>query len=70
MSSEARTITFALKLTATSLGRVVAQIIAEEQADPHALAGYRDRFLYPRRAAAKATLFVCCTIWMCFKYFG
>lgn len=57
MRSEARTITFALKLTTASLGRVVAQIIAEEQTDPHALASYRDRFLYLCRAAAKVTLF-------------
>jgi AcrR family transcriptional regulator len=34
-------------------GRIVAQIIAEGQADPEALASYRDRFIYPRRAAAK-----------------
>lgn len=57
MSSQARTITFALKLTVTFLGRVVAQIIAERQADPHALASYRDRFLYLCRAVAKVTLF-------------
>jgi AcrR family transcriptional regulator len=35
-------------------GRIAAQIIAEGQADPAALASYRDRFIYPRRAAAKA----------------
>jgi AcrR family transcriptional regulator len=34
-------------------GRIVAQIIAEGQACPEALASYRDRFLYPRREAAK-----------------
>jgi hypothetical protein len=34
----------------------VAQIIAEGQADPEALASYRDRFIYPRRAAAKAII--------------
>lgn len=37
-------------------GRIVAQIIAEGQADPAALASYRDRFIYPRRAAAKAII--------------
>jgi AcrR family transcriptional regulator len=37
-------------------GRIVAQIIAEGQADPETLASYRDRFLYPRRAAAKAVI--------------
>jgi AcrR family transcriptional regulator len=37
-------------------GRIVAQIIAEGQADPKALASYRDRFIYPRRAAAKAII--------------
>jgi AcrR family transcriptional regulator len=34
-------------------GRIVAQIIAEGQACPETLANYRDRFLYPRREAAK-----------------
>ena len=34
-------------------GRIVAQIIAEGQACPEALASYCDRFLSPRRAAAK-----------------
>jgi AcrR family transcriptional regulator len=37
-------------------GRIVAQIIAEGQADPEALASYRDRFIYPRRVAAKAVI--------------
>jgi AcrR family transcriptional regulator len=37
-------------------GQIVAQIIAEGQADPEALASYRDRFIYPRRAAAKAII--------------
>jgi AcrR family transcriptional regulator len=37
-------------------GRIVAQIIAEGQADPEALASYRDRFIYPRRAAAKTII--------------
>jgi AcrR family transcriptional regulator len=37
-------------------GRIVAQIIAEGQADPVALVSYRDRFIYPRRAAAKAII--------------
>ena len=37
-------------------GRIVAQIIAEGQADPAVLASYRDRFLSARRAAAKAIL--------------
>jgi Tetracyclin repressor-like, C-terminal domain len=34
----------------------VAQIIAEVQADPAALASYRDRFIFLRRAAAKAII--------------
>ena len=34
-------------------GRVVAQIIAEGQANPETLGRYRDRFLYPRREAAR-----------------
>jgi AcrR family transcriptional regulator len=37
-------------------GRIVAQIIAEGQADPEALASYRDRFIYPRRAVAKTII--------------
>ncbi len=37
-------------------GRIVAQIIAEGQACPDALANYRDRFIYPRRAAAKTLI--------------
>jgi AcrR family transcriptional regulator len=37
-------------------GRIVAQIIAEGQADPEALASYRDRFIYPRRAATKVII--------------
>ena len=37
-------------------GRIVAQIIAEGQADPEALASYRDRFIYSRRAAAKTII--------------
>ncbi|MUL37555.1 TetR/AcrR family transcriptional regulator [Gloeocapsopsis dulcis] len=37
-------------------GRIVAQIIAEGQACPETLERYRDRFLYPRRTAAKAIL--------------
>lgn len=37
-------------------GRIVAQIIAEGQACPETLASYRDRFLYPRRAAAKTII--------------
>jgi AcrR family transcriptional regulator len=37
-------------------GRIVAQILAEGQADPDALANYRDRFIYPRRAAVKAII--------------
>jgi AcrR family transcriptional regulator len=37
-------------------GQIVAQIIAEGQAEPEALASYRDRFIYPRRAAAKAII--------------
>ncbi|MEM1369120.1 MAG: TetR/AcrR family transcriptional regulator [Cyanobacteria bacterium P01_H01_bin.15] len=37
-------------------GHIVAQILAEGQADPEALASYRDRLLYPRREAAKALI--------------
>lgn len=37
-------------------GRIVAQIIAEGQACPETLVNYRDRFLNPRRAAAKAII--------------
>lgn len=37
-------------------GRIGAQIIAEGQADPEALASYRDRFIYPRRAAVKTII--------------
>ena len=37
-------------------GRIVAQIIAEGQADPEALTSYRDRFIYLRRAAAKSII--------------
>jgi hypothetical protein len=37
-------------------GRIVAQIIAEGQACPEALASYRDRFLYPRHEAAKTII--------------
>jgi AcrR family transcriptional regulator len=37
-------------------GRIVAQIIAEGQACPETLERYRDRFLYPRRASAKAII--------------
>ncbi|MEO0984848.1 MAG: TetR/AcrR family transcriptional regulator [Cyanobacteria bacterium J06639_14] len=37
-------------------GQIVAQIIAEGQADPEALASYRDRLIYPRRTAAKTVI--------------
>jgi AcrR family transcriptional regulator len=37
-------------------GRIVSQIIAEGQSDPDALANYRERFIYPRRAAVKAII--------------
>lgn len=37
-------------------GRIVAQILAEGQADPDALASYRDRFIYPRRLAARVII--------------
>lgn len=37
-------------------GRVVAQIIAEGQACPEALASYRDRFLTQRREAARVII--------------
>jgi AcrR family transcriptional regulator len=42
-----------IKAFAGDYGRIVAQIIAEGQACPETLANYRDRFLYPRREAAK-----------------
>jgi AcrR family transcriptional regulator len=37
-------------------GRIVAQIIAEGQADPGALASYCDRFISPRRTAVKTII--------------
>lgn len=45
-----------VKAFAGQYGRIVAQIIAEGQACPEALASYRDRFLSLRRAAAKAII--------------
>jgi len=45
-----------IKAFSGDYGRIVAQIIAEGQAEPEALASYRDRFIYPRRAAAKAII--------------
>ncbi|MEM1310816.1 MAG: TetR/AcrR family transcriptional regulator [Cyanobacteria bacterium P01_H01_bin.153] len=37
-------------------GRIVAQIIAEGQCDPGALESFRDRFLTPRREAARQVI--------------
>lgn len=37
-------------------GQIVAQIIAEGQCDPEALASFRDRFLHPRRDAARQVI--------------
>ncbi|MFM7425846.1 MAG: TetR/AcrR family transcriptional regulator [Elainella sp.] len=45
-----------IKAFSGEYGRIVAQIIAEGQSCPEALASYRDRFLYPRRAAARAVI--------------
>ena len=45
-----------IKAFSGDYGRIVAQIIAEGQACAETLANYRDRFLYPRRAAAKAII--------------
>jgi AcrR family transcriptional regulator len=45
-----------IKAFSGEYGQIVAQIIAEGQACPQTLASYRDRFLYPRRAAAKAII--------------
>lgn len=38
------------------VGRIVAQIIAEGQCDPAALESFRDRFLSPRRDAARQVI--------------
>lgn len=45
-----------IKAFSGDYGRIVAQIIAEGQACPETLASYRDRFLYPRREAAKKVI--------------
>jgi AcrR family transcriptional regulator len=45
-----------IKAFSGKYGRIVAQIIAEGQACPETLASYRDRFLYPRREAAKQVI--------------
>jgi AcrR family transcriptional regulator len=37
-------------------GRIIAQIVAEGQACPKTLETYRERFLYPRREAAKVVI--------------
>ncbi|MEM8809683.1 MAG: TetR/AcrR family transcriptional regulator [Cyanobacteria bacterium P01_G01_bin.38] len=37
-------------------GRIVAEIIAEGQCNPEALASFRDRFLHPRRDAARQVI--------------
>ncbi|MBF2008806.1 MAG: TetR/AcrR family transcriptional regulator [Chlorogloeopsis fritschii C42_A2020_084] len=57
-ATEAITQQMRLLITAFSgeYGRIAAQIIAEGQAEPDALASYRDRFINPRRAAAKAII--------------
>ncbi|MBE9168415.1 TetR/AcrR family transcriptional regulator [Pleurocapsales cyanobacterium LEGE 06147] len=45
-----------IKAFSGEYGRIVAQMIAEGQACPETLERYRDRFLYPRRDAAKAII--------------
>jgi len=45
-----------IKAFSGDYGRIAAQMIAEGQACPETLAIYRDRFIYPRRAAAKVIL--------------
>jgi AcrR family transcriptional regulator len=57
-ATEAITLQMQLLIKAFSgdYGRIVAQIIAEGQACPETLANYRDRFLYPRREAAKVII--------------
>lgn len=45
-----------IKAFSGDYGRIVAQIIAEGQSCPDTLANYRDRFLSPRRVAAKAII--------------
>ncbi|WP_404786925.1 TetR/AcrR family transcriptional regulator [Altericista sp. CCNU0014] len=52
----AQQMTLLVKAFSGEYGRIVAQIIAEGHACPEALTSYRDRFLYPRRAAAKAII--------------
>jgi AcrR family transcriptional regulator len=52
----ARQMTAVVQAFSGEYGRIAAQIIAEGQADPQALASYRDRFIYPRRAAATAII--------------
>jgi AcrR family transcriptional regulator len=61
---EAKSVTEAITLQMQSLvapfsgiyGRIVGQIIAEGQACSDTLASYRERFLYPRREAAKGLI--------------
>ncbi|NEZ64019.1 TetR/AcrR family transcriptional regulator [Leptolyngbyaceae cyanobacterium CCMR0082] len=42
-----------VKILSGDVGRIVAQIIAEGQCDPEALGSFCDRFLKPRRNAAR-----------------
>jgi Tetracyclin repressor-like, C-terminal domain len=48
--------TLLVKAFSGKYGRIVAQIIAEGHACPQVLTSYRDRFLYPRREAAKVII--------------
>ncbi|MBF2066995.1 MAG: TetR/AcrR family transcriptional regulator [Calothrix sp. C42_A2020_038] len=45
-----------IKAFAGDYGRIVAEIIAEGQADGDALKSFRDRFILPRREIAKAVI--------------
>ncbi|MGJ3253119.1 MAG: TetR/AcrR family transcriptional regulator [Elainellaceae cyanobacterium] len=45
-----------VKVFQDDVGRIVAQIIAEGQFDPVALESFRDRFLIPRREAARRVI--------------
>ena len=45
-----------VKILSGDVGRIVAQIIAEGQCDPEALESFCDRFLNPRRDAARQVI--------------
>ncbi|MEM1254048.1 MAG: TetR/AcrR family transcriptional regulator [Cyanobacteria bacterium P01_H01_bin.21] len=44
------------KVLSGDIGRIVAQIVAEGQCDSEALESFRERFLNPRRAAARQVI--------------